>query len=111
MTTTARTSKKRSTGRKSSSTASKKRTATRSKSAATSKSSHKSTGRRKSSSSSRYGSLAGKKVEKAVSEMKEGALRSGGSGKKVTSRKQAIAIGLSEARKAGGKVPPPKKSS
>jgi hypothetical protein len=41
-------------------------------------------------------------------ERKEGTLRSGRSGKKVTSRKQAIAIGLSEARRAGGKVPPPK---
>jgi len=40
-------------------------------------------------------------------ERKEGTLRSGGSGKKVTSRKQAIAIGLSEARRAGAKVPPP----
>ena len=42
-------------------------------------------------------------------EMKRGQLKSGRSGKKVTSRKQAVAIGLSEARKAGGKVPPPKK--
>jgi hypothetical protein len=42
-------------------------------------------------------------------ERKEGTLRSGRSGKKVTSRKQAIAIGLSEARRAGGKVPPPPK--
>ena len=45
------------------------------------------------------------KVEKSMHEMKRGQLRSGGSGKKVTSRKQAIAIGLSEARRAGGKVP------
>ena len=43
-------------------------------------------------------------------EMKRGQLRSGGSGKKVTSRKQAIAIGLSEARRAGAKVPRPRKS-
>jgi hypothetical protein len=43
--------------------------------------------------------------------MKAGKLRSGGSGKKVTSRKQAIAIGLSEARRAGKKVPKPKKKS
>ncbi len=42
-------------------------------------------------------------------EMKRGKLRSGGSGKRVTSRKQAIAIGLSEARRAGGKVPKPKR--
>lgn len=57
----------------------------------------------------KYGEKAGKKVEKAVHEMKEGTLKSG-SGKKVTSRKQAVAIGLSEARKSGGKVPKKKKS-
>lgn len=54
----------------------------------------------------KYGKLAKAKVERALREEKEGKLRSGRSGKKVTSRKQAIAIGLSEARKAGGKVPP-----
>ena len=53
----------------------------------------------------RYGKKAAKKVERAMHERKRGTLRSGGSGKKVTSRKQAIAIGLSEARRAGGKVP------
>jgi hypothetical protein len=53
----------------------------------------------------KYGAKAGQKVERAVHEMKRGKLKSGGSGKKVKSRKQAIAIGLSEARKAGGKVP------
>jgi len=53
----------------------------------------------------RYGAKAAKKVEKALHEMHEGTLHSGKSGKKVTSRKQAIAIGLSQARKAGGKVP------
>jgi len=52
-----------------------------------------------------YGSKAGEKVEKAMHERKRGTLKSGGSGKKVTSRKQTIAIGLSEARAAGGKVP------
>jgi len=57
----------------------------------------------------RYGKKAGKKVEKAMHERKEGTLKSGRSGKKVTSKKQAIAIGLSEARKEGAKVP--KKSS
>ena len=57
----------------------------------------------------RYGKKAGEKVERAMHEMKEGTLKSGRSGKKVTSKKQAIAIGLSEARKEGGKVP--KKSS
>ena len=53
----------------------------------------------------RYGKKAQTKVKRAMHERKEGTLRSGGSGKKVTSRKQAIAIGLSEARRAGGKVP------
>jgi len=53
----------------------------------------------------KYSKAAGKKVERAMKEMKEGKLRSGKSGKKVTSRKQAIAIGLSEARKKGAKVP------
>jgi hypothetical protein len=57
----------------------------------------------------RYGKTAGKKVERAMREMKRGELRSGRSGKKVTSRKQAIAIGLSEARQQGGKVPPPRR--
>jgi Family of unknown function (DUF6496) len=52
----------------------------------------------------KYGAKAGEKVERAMHERKAGTLRSG-SGKKVTSRKQAIAIGLSEARKEGGKVP------
>ena len=59
----------------------------------------------------RYGKTAQKKVKKAMHERKRGTLRSGGSGKKVTSRKQAIAIGLSEARRAGGKVPRKKSSS
>ena len=52
----------------------------------------------------KYSKKAQEKVEAVMHEMKEGSLRSG-SGKKVTSRKQAIAIGLSEARKAGAKVP------
>ena len=53
----------------------------------------------------KYGKKASQKVERAMRERKRGTLRSGGSGKKVTSRKQAIAIGLSEARRAGSKVP------
>lgn len=57
----------------------------------------------------RYGKKAGEKVEKAMRERKRGTLKSG-SGKKVTSKKQAIAIGLSEAREAGGKVPSKKGS-
>lgn len=52
-----------------------------------------------------YGKKASETVERAMHERKLGTLRSGRSGKKVTSRKQAIAIGLSEARAAGGKVP------
>ena len=52
-----------------------------------------------------YGNKASEKVEKAMHERKHGTLKSGTSGKTVKSRKQAIAIGLSEARKAGGKVP------
>ena len=52
-----------------------------------------------------YGTKAKKKVHKAMKERKRGTLKSGKSGKKVTSRKQAIAIGLSEARRAGAKVP------
>jgi hypothetical protein len=53
----------------------------------------------------KYGKKAGEKVEKAMHEKKRGTLKSGRSGKKVKSRKQAIAIGLSQARKAGAKVP------
>ncbi len=58
----------------------------------------------------KYGKKAQSKVERAMHERKRGTLKSGRSGKKVTSRKQAIAIGLSEARKAGGKVPRKRKS-
>jgi len=53
----------------------------------------------------KYGPKAQEKVEKTVKEMEQGKLKNGKSGKKVTSRKQAIAIGLSEARKQGAKVP------
>jgi hypothetical protein len=53
----------------------------------------------------KYGKKAQQKVKRAMHERKHGTLRSGRSGKKVTNRKQAIAIGLSEARRAGGKVP------
>ena len=53
----------------------------------------------------KYSKAAQKKVKKVMHEKKKGTLKSGRSGKKVTSRKQAIAIGLSEARKAGAKVP------
>ena len=53
----------------------------------------------------KYGRKASKKVERAMRERKRGSLRSGRSGKRVRSRKQAIAIGLSEARRSGAKVP------
>ena len=53
----------------------------------------------------KYSAGASEKVEQAMKEKNAGTLKSGGSGKKVTSRKQAIAIGLSEARKQGSKVP------
>ena len=53
----------------------------------------------------RYSKKASQKVKRAMHERKRGTLRSGRSGRKVTSRKQAIAIGLSEARRAGAKVP------
>ena len=59
----------------------------------------------------RYGRKAGRKVKRAMHEMKRGKLKSGRSGKRVKSRKQAIAIGLSEARRSGAKVPRKRKSS
>ncbi|RIL04574.1 MAG: hypothetical protein DCC71_13565 [Proteobacteria bacterium] len=61
----------------------------------------------------KYGKKASEKVGEKMHEMKEGKLKSGGSGKKVTNPKQAIAIGLSEARREGGKVPrqPEKKTA
>lgn len=61
--------------------------------------------KKKKSGGRKYGKGASKKVEKAMHERKRGTLRSGRSGKKVKSKKQAIAIGLSEARRAGKKVP------
>jgi hypothetical protein len=59
----------------------------------------------------KYGKKASEKVEKAMHERKQGTLMSGRSGKKVKSRKQTIAIGLSQARRAGGKVPRKSSSS
>jgi uncharacterized protein DUF6496 len=59
----------------------------------------------------KYGPKASEKVEKVMRERKRGTLKSGGSGKTVTSRKQAIAIGLSEARRAGAKVPRKRKAA
>ena len=57
----------------------------------------------------KYGRKAQQKVRRAMHERKRGTLKSGRSGKKVKSRKQAIAIGLSEARRSGAKVPPRRK--
>jgi hypothetical protein len=65
----------------------------------------------KESIMARYGKKAQDMVERAMRERNAGTLKSGRSGKRVTSRKQAIAIGLSEARRAGGKVPPAKRSA
>jgi hypothetical protein len=59
----------------------------------------------------KYGKKASEKVEKAMRERKQGTLKSGSTGKKVTSRKQAIAIGLSQARREGARVPPKKSTS
>jgi hypothetical protein len=86
--------------RKSTSRSKTKKRATRRGSAAS--------GAQSSRSGRRYGPKASEKVERAMHEMKEGELTSGRSGRKVRSRKQAIAIGLSEARRAGGKVPAPR---
>ena len=60
---------------------------------------------------SKYGKKARSKVKRAMTKRKAGTLKSGRSGKKVKSRKQAIAIGLSQARRAGGKVPKKKKKT
>lgn len=65
---------------------------------------------RKKSSGRKYSKKAGEMIERETHEMKRGTLKSGRSGKKVKSRKQAIAIGLSEARRAGAKVPRQKSS-
>jgi anti-sigma28 factor (negative regulator of flagellin synthesis) len=75
---------------------------------ATKKSTKKSTAKKKTAKKATtrtYGPKASAKVKKTMEEMKAGKLRSGGSGKKVTDPKQAIAIGLSEARRSGAKGP------
>ena len=59
----------------------------------------------------KYGQKAKEKVGQALHERKKGTLKSGRSGKKVKSREQAVAIGLDQARREGGKVPPKKSSS
>ena len=96
--------KKKTTGVRKKTSTPKKTTGTRKKT-----STRKKTGARKKSTR-KYGAQAAKKVKRAMDEMKRGELKSGRSGKKVTSPKQAIAIGLSEARAAGGKVPSSKRS-
>jgi hypothetical protein len=94
--------------------ASRKKTRRSSASGRTRKSSTRSTAskktRKKTSRSRRYGDTAQNKVESSMRELKRGTLRSGRSKKKVKSRKQAIAIGLSEARERGAKVPARKAS-
>jgi len=70
------------------------------------KTASKKTVAKKSSSTRKYSPSASKDVEREMKAMKQGKLKSGRSGKKVTNPKQAIAIGLSEARKEGKKVPP-----
>jgi len=75
----------------------------------TKKTASKKTAAKKSSSTRKYSPSVGKDVEREMKAMKQGKLKSGRSGEKVTSRKQAIAIALSEARKEGKKVPPPPK--
>ena len=84
-------------------TAAKKTTA---KKTAVKKSPAKKTAVKKSAGTRKYSPSASKNVETEMREMKQGKLKSGRSGKKVTNPKQAIAIGLSEARRAGKKVPP-----
>ncbi len=90
----------------------KKRTGGRKKSTGRKKTSSRKGGRKKSGARKKrkYGPKASRKVERSMHEMKRGELKSGRSGKKVTSRKQAIAIGLSEARSEGAKVPKKKGS-
>ena len=80
------------------------------KSSSTKKSSAKKSSSKKKSSTRKYGLKAGKSVEREMEAFKQGKLKSG-SGRKVTNPKQAIAIGLSEARKSGAKVPNKQSSS
>lgn len=84
--------------------ATRKKSTSRKKSSLRKGSSRKKTASRKKSGR-KYGPKSSEKVRRAMDEMKHGKLKSGGSGKKVTNRKQAIAIGLSEARRSGAKVP------
>ena len=90
--------------------AKKRPSASRSRRPSKRKTSSRASGKKRSSGGRRYGKAASKKVGRALHEAKRGKLRSGRSNKKVTSRKQAIAIGLSEARRRGAKVPPKQQS-
>lgn len=81
-----------------------------SKSSSSKKTAAKKSSSKKKSSARKYGPKAGKSVEREMKAFKQGKLKSG-SGRKVTNPKQAIAIGLSEARKSGAKVPKKKSSS
>jgi len=106
--------KKATTRKKSSSKKTRKSSTARTTSRRKKTTGRKKTPRKKATrkkSSRKYGPLAGKKVKRNMDEMKSGKLKSGRSGKRVTSRKQAIAIALSEARRAGGKVPKTRKRS
>jgi hypothetical protein len=90
--------------------AAKRRKASRSRRPTQRKAASRAGGKKRRSGARRYGKAASKKVGKALHEAKRGKLRSGRSKKKVTSRKQAIAIGLSQARRRGAKVPPKQQS-
>jgi len=89
----------------SSSRSGKSRSSSAKKSGSTSSRSHRSSSKKKSSSKRKYSPKAQQSVEREMHEFKRGKLKSGRSGKKVTNPKQAIAIGLSEARRSGAKVP------
>jgi len=104
-TTRSRTTKKRSASSAVARKRTTKRPTRRKVTARTAVASKKAPARKKKRTTKRYGSAASKKVRGALRELERGELRSGRSKKKVQSRKQAVAIGLSRARRAGGKVP------
>ena len=111
--TTKKAAKKTSTKKAASKSAAKKAPAKKNSAKKTpaKKSAAKKSPAKKSGSTRKYSPSAGQDVEREMKEMKQGKLKSGRSGKKVTNPKQAIAIGLSEARREGKKVPPnPNKS-
>ncbi len=101
---TGHTSARKAAKRSSAKSASTKRSST--KKAASKRASTRTASKKTRTSHRKYGPAASSHVEEEMKEMKQGKLKSGRSGKKVTNPKQAIAIGLSEARKAGAKVPP-----